>query len=163
MKQKLSLARALLHDPEILILDEPVSSLDPHGIKEVRDILLEENANGKTIFISSHILSEIERICHRVGIIHHGQLLAEDTMDELKRRLTEEVELEIELESPLPEAEELLSRLPFVTAFRVEDRRIALSTRADGDYRAQVSKALSEAGAVLLGMKRHEMSLEDAF
>ena len=82
MKQKLGLARALLHDPEILILDEPVSSLDPYGIKEVRDILMEENQKGKTIFISSHILSEIERTCHRVGIMstrpspgrgHHGR------------------------------------------------------------------------------------------
>src|SRR5690606_17517795 len=98
MKQKFGLARTLLHKPDILILDEPVFSLDPHGIKEVRDILLEENKNGTTMFISSHILSEIERTCDRVAIIHKGRLVAQDTMDDLRRRLTEEVEVYITVE-----------------------------------------------------------------
>ena len=114
MKQKLGLARALLHDPDILILDEPVSSLDPYGIKEVRDILMEENEKGKTIFISSHILSEIERTCHRVGIMNKGRLLAEDTMADLKRRLMEEVELTLELEEVKEEIVSALRELPFV-------------------------------------------------
>ena len=79
MKQKLGMARALLADPQLLILDEPVSSLDPYGIREIRDVIMEENARGKTLFISSHILSEIERTCHRVGIMNKGRLLAEVT------------------------------------------------------------------------------------
>ena len=76
MLQKLSLTRALIHDPDILFLDEPISGLDPIGIMQTRDLLLSENRAGRAIFISSHQLSEMERICHRVAIISHGKLLA---------------------------------------------------------------------------------------
>lgn len=83
MQQKLGLARALLHRPELLILDEPVSGLDPHGIRQVRELLLEERARGTTIFISSHILSEVERTADRVGILACGRLVAEDAVSTL--------------------------------------------------------------------------------
>ena len=72
--------RALLPDPDILFLDEPISGLDPMGIKQVRDLIVSENREGRTIFISSHQLSEMEKICHRVAIIFGGKLLVEDTM-----------------------------------------------------------------------------------
>jgi len=76
MLQKLSIIRALLHDPDILFLDEPISGLDPIGIKQVRDLILSENREGRTVFISSHQLSEMEKICHRVAIIFRGRLVA---------------------------------------------------------------------------------------
>jgi len=163
MKQKLGLARALLHDPEILILDEPVSSLDPYGIKEVRDILMEENQKGKTIFISSHILSEIERTCHRVGIMNRGRLLAEDTMADLKRRLMEEVELVLELEAVTDTIVSGLRELPFVVSVEAHGNRLTVKTKADKDYRGQISSTVSAKGGVVLGLRRHEMSLEEAF
>lgn len=163
MKQKFGLARALLHDPEVLILDEPVSSLDPHGIKEVRDILLEENKKGKTMFISSHILSEIERTCDRVGIIHKGQLLAEDTMADLKRRLTEEVELSIEVEGLNESIINALKSLPFVNSLHNERGVLVIKTKADKDYRGHISQTIAGSGGVLLDMRRHEMTLEEAF
>lgn len=163
MKQKLGLARALLHDPDVLILDEPVSSLDPHGIKEVRDILMSENEKGKTMFISSHILSEIERTCHRVGIIHKGRLMAEDTMDNLKRKVMDEVQLTVELESPVEAVTVAIKGLPFVLSVQLEGARYTIKTRSDQDYRAQVSKAIATAGGILLDMRRHEMTLEEAF
>lgn len=75
MLQKLSIVRALLHDPEIIFLDEPISGLDPIGIRTVRDLILSENRKGRTIFISSHLLSEMERICQRVAIISRGNFL----------------------------------------------------------------------------------------
>lgn len=74
MLQRAGLAQALLHDPELLVLDEPVSGLDPLGLKEMRQLLMELNKHGKTIFFSSHIISEAEKLCHRVGIIHEGRL-----------------------------------------------------------------------------------------
>jgi ABC-2 type transport system ATP-binding protein len=80
MKQKLGLVRALIHDPDLLILDEPVSGLDPYGIVQVRTLIQEQNSQGKTVFISSHILSEVEHTAHRVGIINICELKAEDTM-----------------------------------------------------------------------------------
>ena len=74
MLQRAGLAQALLHDPELLVLDEPVSGLDPLGLKEMRQLLLDLNKQGKTIFFSSHIISEAEKLCHRAGIIHQGRL-----------------------------------------------------------------------------------------
>ena len=98
MLQKLSISRALLHDPDILFLDEPISGLDPIGIKKVRDLILSENREGRTIFISSHLLSEMEKICHRVAIIYNGKLIAEDNMDNLFIKLRKEKEIIVELE-----------------------------------------------------------------
>src|SRR5690606_31701598 len=81
--QKLGLARALLHDPPVLILDEPVSGLDPHGIREVREIICRERDRGRTVFLSSHVLSEIERTADRVAILRQGRLLFEGAVGEL--------------------------------------------------------------------------------
>lgn len=163
MKQKLGLARTLLHKPDILILDEPVSSLDPHGIKEVRDILLAENKKGTTMFISSHILSEIERTCDRVAIIHKGQLVAEDSMGDLRRRLTEEVEMNIQVENLNENVINGLKGLPFVLNLSTGDGAVTLKTKADQDYRGQISRTISESGGLVLEMRRHEMTLEEAF
>jgi ABC-2 type transport system ATP-binding protein len=80
LQQKLGLARALLHDPPILILDEPVSGLDPHGIREVREIVRRERDRGRLVFLSSHVLSEIERNADRIGVIRDGKLVFEDTV-----------------------------------------------------------------------------------
>jgi len=74
MLQRAGLAQALLHDPDLLVLDEPVSGLDPLGLKDMRQLLLDLNHQGKTIFFSSHIISEAEKLCHRVGILHEGRL-----------------------------------------------------------------------------------------
>jgi len=74
MLQRAGLAQALLHDPAMLVLDEPVSGLDPLGLKEMRQLVLDLNQQGKTIFFSSHIISEAEKLCHRVGILHQGRL-----------------------------------------------------------------------------------------
>lgn len=74
MLQRTALAQALLHDPRLLVFDEPVSGLDPLGLKEMRELLLSLNRQGKTIFFSSHIISEVEKICHRVAILHNGRL-----------------------------------------------------------------------------------------
>nr|WP_304519792.1 ATP-binding cassette domain-containing protein [Clostridium estertheticum] len=87
MKQRLGISRAILHKPELLILDEPTNGLDPLGIRDIREILLElRNKKGITIIISSHILSEIEHIATKIGVIHRGKLLEEIDYSELQRR-----------------------------------------------------------------------------
>ena len=86
LQQKLGLARALLHDPPVLILDEPVSGLDPHGIREVREIITRERGRGRLVFISSHVLSEIERTADRVGIIRQGRLVYEGPVGDVVTR-----------------------------------------------------------------------------
>jgi ABC-2 type transport system ATP-binding protein len=85
MAQRIGFAQAMLHDPDLLILDEPTASLDPVGRKEFRDILLELKRRGKTVFISSHILSELESICDRVAILQNGELKRVGTLQELSR------------------------------------------------------------------------------
>jgi ABC-2 type transport system ATP-binding protein len=80
LQQKLGLARALLHDPPVLVLDEPVSGLDPHGIREVREIICRERDRGRLVFFSSHVLSEVERTADRIGIMRQGKLVFEDAI-----------------------------------------------------------------------------------
>jgi ABC-2 type transport system ATP-binding protein len=86
MKQRLCLARALAHDPQVLILDEPASGLDPRARVEIRELVRELRAMGKTIFVSSHILSEIEEVCTHIGIIEAGRLVATGTLEEMRQR-----------------------------------------------------------------------------
>ena len=166
MKQKIEVARALIHDPELLILDEPVSGLDPNGIKEIRDIILEENSKGKTILISSHILSEIEKICHRVGIINNGILVKEDKMANMKKKLTNSVELEIELDSSYNENDKLVFKLnsySFIKEISIKENLIKIKTDVGQDYRAKISQILSSYGATIISMNKKEISLEDIF
>jgi ABC-2 type transport system ATP-binding protein len=84
MKKRLGLACALIHDPAVLILDEPINGLDPRASREVQERLLAAAARGVTIFVSTHLLDMAEKLCDRVGIIHHGQLVATGTLDEIR-------------------------------------------------------------------------------
>jgi len=166
MKQKIEVARALLHDPDILILDEPASGLDPYGIKEIRHVILQHNKKGKTVFISSHMLSEIDKICHRVGVIHHGVLVAEDTMENIKKRFSYSVELEIELDRFLTKGDELINKLlsyDFITEASGDDNKITIKTDTDDDYRTQISRIITTNGDIIIGFNKKELSLEDAF
>jgi ABC-2 type transport system ATP-binding protein len=85
MRQRLGLAGALLHRPRLLVLDEPTNGLDPHGIREVRDLLVELNRDGTTVFLSSHLLAEVEALCTHVGIVDRGALVLEDALDAVRR------------------------------------------------------------------------------
>ncbi|MUV57771.1 ABC transporter ATP-binding protein [Halogeometricum sp. CBA1124] len=86
MEQRLALAMALVGEPELLVLDEPFSGLDPHGVRRVREIVHEENERGATVFFSSHVLGQVELVCDRIGVLHEGQLVAEGTLAELRDR-----------------------------------------------------------------------------
>jgi len=163
MQQKLGFARALLHEPDLLILDEPVSGLDPTGIKQIRDLVKEQNKKGKTVFISSHLLSEVERLCERVAIINEGRLLAEDKMENIKRKLTDVVELEVEVSEVKKEIMDALASFDFVKELKRDKNILSIKVKTDKDYRAEISGAISQQGGVVLGIKIKEMSLEDAF
>ncbi|HEX5691724.1 MAG TPA: ABC transporter ATP-binding protein [Roseiflexaceae bacterium] len=163
MRQKLSLIRALVHEPKLLILDEPVSGLDPHGIRQVRELISDYSQAGGTVFISSHILSEIERSADRIGILHQGHLLIEDTLAGLRGRLTQQQKCMVELEA-IPEG--LLNRLEhadYVLDFSREGRQINATLGAEADARSRLSRLIAETGGVILKMQSEDMSLEDAF
>ncbi len=163
MQQKLGFARALLPDPELLLLDEPVSGLDPTGIKQIRNLIEKENKKGRTIFISSHLLSEVEKLCREVAIINEGKLLAEDTMENLRRKLSKTVELEIELSQAKKEITKALSSFDFIQAIKQRENLLTLRVKSDQDYRAPISETISRQGGIVLGIKVKEMSLEEAF
>lgn len=163
MQQKLGFARALLHDPELLLLDEPVSGLDPTGIRQIRNLIEKENKKGRTIFISSHLLSEVEKLCREVAIINEGKLLAEDTMENLRRKLSKTVELEIELSQAKKEITKALSSFDFIQDIKQRENLLTLRIKSDQDYRAPISETISRQGGIVLGIKVKEMSLEEAF
>jgi ABC-type multidrug transport system ATPase subunit len=163
MRQKLSLIRALVHEPRLLILDEPVSGLDPHGIRQVREIVSAYQHAGGTVFISSHILSEIEHTANRIGILHEGRLLIEDSMSGLRKRLAKQQRMTIELEHVSPQLIKRLSNQAYIVQVQQTGCQLNLLLRTQADVRAQISRLITEAGGVILKMQGDEMSLEEAF
>jgi ABC-2 type transport system ATP-binding protein len=163
MQRKLSLVRALIHSPDLIVLDEPVSGLDPQGVLQVREVLLEEHEAGKTIVMSSHVLSEVERLADRVGIMAGGALVAEDALDKLAHLTAEARRVEIEVVEGPEGLADSLRALPFVTDVIVAGRNMTVSTHADRDYRSDLGRILAGQGVVLAGMRAHDVSLEEAF
>jgi ABC-2 type transport system ATP-binding protein len=96
MEQRLALAMALVGTPDLLVLDEPFTGLDPHGVRTVREIVHEENDRGAAVFFSSHVLGQVELVCDRVGIVHEGRLVASGTLDELRRQTESEADASVE-------------------------------------------------------------------
>lgn len=117
MKQRLAIARALLTEPELLILDEPINGLDPFGIKEIRELLIQINReSGTTIFISSHIITEIESMCDVIGFIQAGEIIKELTIQEIKDASKQYLELTVD---PIEQASQILDSLLGVENFKV--------------------------------------------
>ncbi|MCU0671379.1 MAG: ABC transporter ATP-binding protein [Myxococcota bacterium] len=158
MMQRVGLAQALLHDPELLVLDEPMSGLDPIGRKEIRDILLEQKRRGKTLLFTSHILSDVEMLCDRVSILQKGSVTAEGKLSAL---LTSEVaHSEIELRGVSSALRSRLAELPEVA---LHDAEAALLVTV---RESEVADALREAldgGARVVAVRPQRKSLEDLF
>ncbi len=112
MKQRLSLARALIHDPQVLLLDEPASGLDPRARVEIRELLVELSRMGKTVFFSTHILADVAEICHRVAILEAGQLVALGSLEELHLQIMPRRQVEVVLLGKLDEALAFLEAYP---------------------------------------------------
>ena len=159
MKQRLAIARAILARPEFLILDEPINALDPEGIREMRTLFRRLNQEaGTTIFISSHILSEVDLIADRIGIIQHGKLLTELSIEEIHKHQTEYISLQVD---DVARAATVLERMG-ITNFTVLDKaflRIYGTDIAGKD----LSKALVENGVGLESLGRKQDTLEDYF
>jgi ABC-2 type transport system ATP-binding protein len=163
MLQKLSIVRALLPDPDILFLDEPISGLDPFGVKQIRDLILEENREGRTIFISSHILSEMEKVCQRVAIIFGGKLMAEDQMKSLLTTLAKDREIHVDLEELPPDLTDKVKSLKFVQDAAGQEETLVVKVPKTGDYRRELSKYLIDQNLVPLSIQEKSLSLEEAF
>jgi len=163
MRQKLSLIRALVHEPDLLILDEPVSGLDPYGILEVRGVIEEHRQNGGAVLISSHILSEIERSADRVGILHQGHLLVEDSIDGVRDRVGGSKIVQLMLIETPPGLPEALKKIPGVEEVDISDGQLNGQISRDRDVRADIFQTVVETGGVLVEMSTEQMTLEKAF
>lgn len=163
LQQKLSLARALVHDPPVLILDEPVSGLDPHGIREFRELLLRERARGRCILLSSHVISEVERVADRVGILQAGRMLLESATGDITARLGTALDVEIEIEGDATQVIAGIRQISGVHAGTAEGRQLRLSLDPSSDARRDVARTLASLGTVVLQMRDRAPSLEEAF
>lgn len=159
MKQRLAIARAILTKPEFLILDEPINALDPEGIREMRNLFQRLNQEDETtIFISSHILSEVDLIADTIGIIQHGNLLAELPIEEIHKHQTEYISLQVD---DVAHAATLLEQMD-ITNFSVLDQEFIRIY--DSNISGKVlSKALIESGVGLESLGRKQDTLEDYF
>ena len=159
MKQRLAIARAILAKPEFLILDEPINALDPEGIREMRNLFQRLNQeDGTTIFISSHILSEVDLIADTIGIIQHGNLLAELPIEEIHKHQTEYISLQVD---DVAHAATLLEQMG-IANFSVLDKEFIRIY--DSNISGKVlSKALIESGVGLESLGRKQDTLEDYF
>ncbi|WP_040773258.1 ABC transporter ATP-binding protein [Nocardia pneumoniae] len=156
MKQRLGVGAALLGSPDLLILDEPTNGLDPAGMAEMRELITDLAAEGHTVLLSSHMLSEVQEICDRVGVISHGTLLAEATVGELRGASSLLLRAE-PLELALPAVRHLVGeRSALLTASGIRIESDAVSAPA-------VARAVVASGADLLELRVDEKSLEEVF
>jgi len=156
-KQRVAIARALSMEPDVMVFDEPTSALDPLGRREVRQIILDLRRRGKTVFLNSHLLSEVEMICDQVAIIHRGRIIATGVLGEM---LSGSVEVEMQVEAQTPQMLAELSALSRKMA--VDGSRIRLSLNDREDVGALAGIVVRNGGR-LFSLKAVQSSLEDLF
>jgi ABC-2 type transport system ATP-binding protein len=162
MRQRLALAMALVGDPDLLILDEPSSGLDPAGAKEMREIVLSEADRGTTVFFSSHILEQVEAVCDRVGILRAGELVAVDSIDGLRAASDADATLRISVGAAVDD--DLLAELRGLDGVdSVERDGDVLRVGCDSDAKTTVVTTLEDDGVPVEDFSTQETSLEDLF
>jgi ABC-2 type transport system ATP-binding protein len=156
MRQRLGVAAALLKDPDLVVLDEPTNGLDPAGMRDMRALVRDLGAQGRTVVLSSHLLGEVQQVCDRVAVIDRGRVVAEATVDQLRAG----TELLVRA-APVEVARTTLRALPEVADVRVHDGVLRVS--ADEAHTALVTRALVGAGVAVTELRRDDRQLEDVF
>jgi len=163
MKQRLCLARCLVHDPELLILDEPASGLDPRARIEMREILKELKAMGKTIIISSHILPELAEMVDEIGVIEHGSMVAVGNVSDIQNRLRVKRFLHVRLIGREEEAEQFLREQPYVNQLLRDESGWQIHFGGHDEEQAALLAAIMEAGFRVVSFSEAQTNLEDVF
>ncbi|WP_054696313.1 ABC transporter ATP-binding protein [Syntrophomonas palmitatica] len=163
MKQRLCLARSLVHDPALLILDEPASGLDPRARVEMREILRELRTMGKTIMISSHILPELTELCTHIGIIEAGQMAACGTVEEIMRFSQLGSSLKITVLDQVEETLRLLQEQPFINKVDVMEKTVELPFNGDEEEMSRILALLVGQGIPVVSFAPSHNNLEDIF
>ena len=163
-RQRLSLGRVLLHNPEVLLLDEPVNGLDPSSRRQVREILRELGRMGKTVLVSSHNLADLGEVAQRLVVLEKGKSIFSGTLEELKREVLPQGILELEVEGDREKAQEFLLALPGVTAVTAVQGEAFQVLLRDGELTpARISRLLVQAGFALNRLCLREVNLEEAY
>jgi ABC-2 type transport system ATP-binding protein len=166
MRQRLGIAQALMNKPSVLFLDEPCSALDPLGRAEVLETLIRLKEQATTIFMSSHILADVERVCDVVGIIDRGRLVVESGVEELRQRFAHPV-FEIEFEEPAASFVRLLEPLPWVEKVNAEESgnvfKLRVSARNVATAKAELPRMIAESGLTLRQYQMVLPTLEEVF
>jgi ABC-2 type transport system ATP-binding protein len=163
MQQRLGLAQALLNEPKLVILDEPSLGLDPIGMVEVRDTIKELASGGITIFLSSHLLHEVEQVCSHVTIINQGIAMASGTIKQISAKLSGSLAIEVEVEKLSDTVIENLRKLPVVKDISKEGNLLHITLETRDDVRSEISQTITAAGGIVISMNLKGGSLEDVF
>jgi ABC-2 type transport system ATP-binding protein len=163
MQQRLGLARVLIHDPQLLLLDEPASGLDPRARIEMMAVLQELQRLGKTIIISSHILSELQTLCNRVGIIEKGKLIYSGPVQGVRDQMSQQRVMWARVSSDCAQAVELLKASPDVSEVSAVDSEIKITLASAETDHSVVADVLVRGGAKLVELREDEIGLEEVF
>jgi ABC-2 type transport system ATP-binding protein len=163
MQQRIGIAQALLNNPELVILDEPSLGLDPVGMVEVRELVKSISKEGMTVFVSSHLLSEVEQICTHVTIINRGTMLVSDTLQNVSGMLTGPALIHVEVAIMSDAVVQALKNLSFVTNVGQTGNELSIQVATHEDVRIQVSETITRTGGVIVGMSMKTSNLEDVF
>ena len=163
MKQRLCLGRTMIHDPSVLVLDEPAAGLDPRARIELREMIARLADDGKAILISSHILTELAEICHRVGILEQGRLLAVGTVDEISARVQDFGQVRIRVLADRPRLVAWLEAHDDISEVRGESELVTFSHVGDRQSEAALLREIVEAGFEVVEYGTRHKSLEDVF
>ena len=170
MKQRLSLARTLAHDPSVLILDEPASGLDPRARIEIRELLVELARMGKTIFFSTHILADVSEICSHIGIVEAGQIIAQGSMDDMHAQIQphREITVTVRDQDAVESVKSLISSVEGVLSIvdlepRAGRYRLRIDYTGDDEGVTELNRKISGAGIAILGFAEETKDLESMF
>ena len=161
MGQRLALGMALVGEPDLLVLDEPSSGLDPAGAKEMREIVREEADRGATVFFSSHVLGQVEAVCDTVGILREGSLVAKDSVEGLREAVGGDAALAITVDSATDDQLDAVRTLSGVDSAATDGGTVTV--QCDPEAKTEVIGALEDAGVTVHDFETRETSLEDLF
>ena len=163
MQQRIGIAQALLSEPELVILDEPSLGLDPVGMVEVRELVKTISKEGMTVFVSSHLLYEVEQVCTHITIIDRGNLLVSDTLQNVSSMLAGPALVHVEIARMSETVVPALKKLSFITNVGQMGNALSIQVATHEDVRVQVSETITKAGGVIVGMSMKASNLEDVF
>lgn len=163
MVQRLSVALAIINDPAVLIMDEPTIGMDPEATAHFRNLFITLSKEGKTVFISSHLLDEVQRICTHVGMINKGKMVFDGPISEVLETFTQKWVIEAELKKTTKQIISSLRKLDFVENVRTDENKLLIELKEKKDLRGEISSEIFKHKGVLLSLNLRKITLEDAY